>query len=114
MALNFPDSPTLNQTYAEAGKVWIFNGSRWAMLSPAAFTLADSAVTTAKIAAGAVTAAKINNAVTLNDIPDVTITSVASGQVIQWNGAAWVNATVSSDVLTDTRNAALILMDIGA
>ena len=47
MALNFPDNPTLNQTYAEAGKVWIFNGSRWAMLSPAAFTLADDAVTAA-------------------------------------------------------------------
>jgi hypothetical protein len=34
--------------------------------------------------------------------------------VVQWNGTAWVNATVSSDVMTDTRNAALILMDIGA
>ena len=78
MALNFPDSPTLNQTYAEAGKVWIFNGSRWAMLSPAAFTLADSAVTTAKIAAGAVTAEKINTAVTLDDIPDVTITTAVT------------------------------------
>lgn len=75
MALNFPDSPTLNQTYAEAGKTWIFNGSRWTMLSPAAFTLADSVVTSTKLAAGAVTAAKINNAVTLDDIPDVTITT---------------------------------------
>jgi len=54
MALNFPDNPTLNQTYAEAGKVWIFNGSRWAMLSPAAFTLPDTAVT-----AGSYTTANI-------------------------------------------------------
>jgi hypothetical protein len=45
---------------------------------------------------------------------DVTITSASSGQVLQWNGSAWINATVSSDVMTDTRNAALILMDIGA
>jgi len=53
----------------------------------------------------------INN---LDDIGDVTITSAAAGQTIQWNGSAWVNATVSSDVMTDTRNAAIILMDIGA
>jgi len=61
MSLNFPNNPTLNQTYAEAGKTWIFNGSRWAMLSPAAFTLADDVVTTAKLAANAVTTAKITD-----------------------------------------------------
>jgi hypothetical protein len=26
----------------------------------------------------------------LDDLTDVTITSVASGQVLQWTGAAWV------------------------
>ena len=50
----------------------------------------------------------------LDDVGDVTITSVSSGQVLQWNGSAWVNATFSSDVMTDTRNAAIILMDIGS
>ena len=91
MALNFPDSPTLNQAYSAGGKTWTFNGSRWVVLSAAAQPISA-----------------------LNDIQDVTITSVSSGQVVQWNGTAWVNATVSSDVMTDTRNAALILMDIGA
>ena len=52
----------------------------------------DENITTDKLASGAVTAAKINNAVTLNDIPDVTIISASSGQVLQWNGTAWVNA----------------------
>ena len=50
----------------------------------------------------------------LDDVGDVTITSASSGQVLQWNGSAWINATVSSDVMTDTRNAAIILMDIGS
>jgi len=61
MSLNFPNNPTVNQTYAEAGKVWIFNGSRWTLLSPAAatFTIADGSITTAKLADSAVTAAKI-------------------------------------------------------
>ena len=50
----------------------------------------------------------------LDNVGDVTITSASSGQVLQWNGSAWINATVSSDVMTDTRNAALLVMDIGA
>ena len=51
---------------------------------------------------------------TLDDVGDVTITSASSGQVLQWNGSAWINATVSSDVMTDAKNAALIIMDIGS
>jgi hypothetical protein len=50
----------------------------------------------------------------LDDVGDVNVTGVTSGQVLQWNGTAWIGATVSSDVMTDTRNAALIVMDIGA
>lgn len=50
----------------------------------------------------------------LDDIGDVTITSATSGQFLKWNGSAWVNAAVSTDVMTDTKNAAIILMDIGA
>ena len=50
----------------------------------------------------------------LDDVGDVSVSGVSSGQVLQWNGSAWVGATVSSDVMTDTRNAALIIMDIGA
>lgn len=75
----------------------------------------------------------------LDDLTDVTITSAATNQILQWNGTAWVNATidalpsqggnagkylttngtsaswavVSTDVMTDTKNAALITMDIG-
>ncbi len=35
----------------------------------------------------------INN---LDDIGDVTITAVVSGQTLQWNGSAWINATVAA------------------
>ena len=40
--------------------------------------------------------------------------SATSGQVLQWNGSAWINATVSTDIMTDSKNAALLTMDIGA
>ena len=50
----------------------------------------------------------------LDNVGDVTVTSAASGQVLQWNGSAWINATVSTDIMTDSKNAALLVMDIGA
>jgi hypothetical protein len=60
--------------------------------------LADSAVTTDKIAPDAVTGAEIaDNAVTTTEIADGTVlfgdigqNGAATGQVITWNGSAWV------------------------
>ena len=31
----------------------------------------------------------------LNDITNVTITSIASGEVLKWNGSAWINNTLA-------------------
>ena len=50
----------------------------------------------------------------LDDVGDVTITSASSGQVLQWNGSNWINGTVSTDIMTDSKNAALLVMDIGS
>lgn len=33
---------------------------------------------------------------TLDAVGDVTITSVTTGQVLQWNGTAWVNVTLDA------------------
>ena len=41
---------------------------------------------------------------TLNDIGDVTITTPAAGQTIQWNGSAWVNITPTGTTVTTTAN----------
>lgn len=32
---------------------------------------------------------------TLNTLEDVTITSIASGEILKWNGSAWINNTLS-------------------
>jgi hypothetical protein len=71
------------------------------------FLKADSAETT-----GLVWAA-IPSVSILDDVGDVTITSASSGQVLQWNGSAWINATVSTDIMTSSKNAALLVMEIG-
>jgi hypothetical protein len=44
---------------------------------------------------------------TLDDVGDVTITSIASGELLEWNGSAWVNQTLAElDLLTATAAAA--------
>ena len=45
--------------------------------------------------------ATINVTPALDDLSDVTITSAANGQVLQYNGTAWVNAAVSSGNTTN-------------
>jgi len=45
---------------------------------------------------GTVTFASIPTINTLNDVGNVTITSAASGQYLQWNGSAWINAAVEA------------------
>jgi hypothetical protein len=46
--------------------------------------------------AGTVSFASIPTINTLNDVGNVTITGVATGEFLQWSGSAWVNATVEA------------------
>lgn len=56
--------------------------------------------------AGTVTFDTIPTINALNDIANVTITSASSGEFLQWNGSAWVNAVVEAfDVQTQTTTA---------
>ncbi len=98
----------------------------------------DDSISESKIAANAITSTKLATGATndyvlmadsstvsgikwssiptinaLDDIADVAITTASPGQVLQWDGASWVNAAASSDLMTDSKNAALIVMDIG-
>ena len=62
MALIFPASPTLNQTYTSGSTVWTWQGTTWAKTSTA--YIADGSITTVKIADLAVTSPKLATAVT--------------------------------------------------
>ena len=46
--------------------------------------------------AGTVSFADIPTINTLDDVGDVTITSASAGQVLSWNGSAWVNSTLEA------------------
>lgn len=76
-------NPTIGSSKVTASKI-AANAVTTAKIANTAVTadkLATSAVTTAKIANGAVTAAKLNQM------------SASTGQVLKWNGSAWTPAT---------------------
>ena len=66
----------------------------------AAVTLPTSDGTTGQFlktdGSGNVTFATIPTINTLNDVGNVTITSASTGQYLQWNGSAWINAAVEA------------------
>jgi hypothetical protein len=55
MASNFPNSPTLNQTYTADGKVWAWNGIAWAILpntTPIPSTIVSATAPTGPLVVG--------------------------------------------------------------
>ena len=86
-------------------QLYLWDGAAW---NAAAFT-AEGAVTSFNTRTGAVTLSSgdvttalgytPSTVANLNDVSDVTITSAVNGQVLKYNGSAWVNGT---DIDTDT------------
>ncbi len=92
MPLDFPNSPSNGDTYNAGGKTWSYNGSVWVLVGVSvSATPEDGSITTAKIAAGAVTAAKLGN--------DISLTP-ANGSITQ----AKLASNVSGITLTTTAN----------
>jgi len=74
MAIDFPDSPTLDQVYTVNSRIYSWDGSAWTLNgSVASNTIAsnditDGSISTAKLAAGAVTSAKIASGAAVTNI----------------------------------------------
>jgi len=119
-AINFPASPSVNDTFTASGKTWKWNGTFWELVisgasvadgSVSTAKIADSAITNPKlasgavhsvnIASGAVTAAKLGNDIQLTP-PDGSITTakVAANAITQ----AKLAANVTGITLTTTAN----------
>ena len=49
----------------------------------------------------------------LSLLTDVSLSNSTSGQALLYNGTTWVNSTVATDPMNDSKFSAIILMDIG-
>jgi len=119
MAINFPSSPSVNQTHTHSGKEWTWNGTSWVISTSASnYTLPIAT-------AGGLGGIKVGNRLTIDAVSGVLDADVqtssfgtsdvdahlnqsnpTSGYILQWNGSdyAWVaqSNTTSFTALTDT------------
>jgi len=91
-ALN--DLSDVTITAAATGEVLRYNGSAWvdAVLAYSDLSGTPTNVSTFTNDAGYLTAITGEN---IGDLSDVTLTTPTSGQVLSYNGSAWVNAAAS-------------------
>ena len=109
MAINFPDSPNNGDSFTSNNKTWVFDGTVWNITS-GTNSVADGAITTAKLASNAVHQTKLASnlsgiTITTTANRDTDITSPFTGQFafltdtnafIRWDGSAWVTAIVTA------------------
>jgi hypothetical protein len=93
MAIDFPNSPATNEIFTSGGKTWVYDGTVWTLRSslagPGGITsteLANSSVTSDKIADGAIVNADIN-----------------ASAAIAYSKLALSNSVLSSDLNTDVQ-----------
>jgi hypothetical protein len=77
--LNFPASPSVDDLYTANGSTWKWDGTSWNVVPANAL---------------------------LSTLEDVSLTSPASGQVLQYDGTEWVNAAVFTTTVTATSTTA--------
>lgn len=69
MAIDFPNSPSLNQVFSAGGNSWAYDGEKWVLVSELLY---------------------------LDDLADVDAASPSNGEFLKWDGSAWVPGVVTS------------------
>ena len=99
MALDFPNSPSVNDSFSAGGKTWVYNGTKWVLLGVSLNqTVADGTITAAKLASDSVTTAKITDA-------NITAAKLASSAVttVKILDSNVTTAKIADDAVTQVK-----------
>ena len=126
MAINFPNNPSVNDTFTDGSITWTWDGTSWnggasvsAESDPIFTASAASNVTTQKIAqwdaaygwgdhanAGYLTAYTVTasdlNTISIDALSDVDVSTTlpSAGEVLSYDGSNWINTTVAATITT--------------
>jgi hypothetical protein len=111
-AADFPNSPTVGQSFTVDNKTYEWNGTFWEMAISTA-TIADGSIEGVKLASMSASVgdflgwdgtewgpAQVPVISSLDDISDVSAPSPTTGDVLKWSGTAWVSDQI--DLGSDT------------
>jgi len=110
MAINFPNTPTLNDTHSTAGKVWKWDGTSWIGSADSSNQYVLPVATTSDLggvkidgssitidANGVISSTATGGATTLTALTDTTIpNTITPGHVLKWDGSTWSPAADAS------------------
>ena len=100
VAISFPASPSVNDTFTSNGKTWQWNGTFWSLVVSGA-SVADGSVSTAKIADSAITAAKIADGTVV--AAEIASDAITTAKILDANVTA---AKIASSAITTDKIAA--------
>ncbi len=110
MAINFPNTPTLNDVHSTAGKVWKWDGTSWIGSADSSNQYVLPVATTSDLggvkidgssitidANGVISSTATGGATTLTALTDTTIpNTITPGHVLKWDGSTWSPAADAS------------------
>ena len=100
VAISFPASPSVNDTFTANGKTWQWNGTFWSLVVSGA-SVADGSVSTAKIADSAITAAKIADGTVV--AAEIASDAITTAKILDANVTT---AKIASSAITTDKIAA--------
>ena len=112
MAINFPNSPSVNDQHTSSGITWTWDGTTWkadGVTSSYVLPTASSTVLGGiKVGSGLSisTGTLSTSAIALGGLSDVSTSGVSSGEILKYNGTSWAPAA-------DDSSSALTIKDEG-